>query len=105
MSARLGIQDGDIVRSVEIWKWAHPANMLGLLAMWKNSEAHARACVALGDQRWPWCAWEGQLASPAEQHLVTEWPGCRFWDYLWRDGRWFWRRGLDFVPFRPLSRR
>ena len=106
MHARLGIQEGDTVRSVSIWsRWSAPGNMLGLLALYKNSEAHARACVALGNQRWPWCAWSPWLppAALAIEHPASEWPDDgRFWDYLWRDGRWYWRRGLNFVPFEPV---
>jgi hypothetical protein len=104
MHARLGIQEGDKVRSVSIWsRWSHPSNMLGLLAIHKNSEAHARACIELGDQRWPWSAWIGSLNQPAKEHTSDKWPDDgRFWDYLWRDGRWYWRKGLDFVPFEPV---
>ena len=101
-NARLGICLGDAVRSVEIWRYGYPGNMFGLLRLYKNSEEHARACIELGSQKWPWSSWHGSLAAPADEHSPDDWPGVRFWDYLWQDGRWHWRPGLNWHPWTPI---
>ena len=101
-NARLGICLGDAVRSVEIWRYGYPGNMFGLLRLYKNSEEHARACIELGSQKWPWSSWHGSLAAPADEHPLDDWPGVRFWDYLWHDGCWHWRLGLNWQPWTPI---